>query len=44
MRVLVTGHDGYIGRALVPMLLERGHAVTGLDSCLFADCLSLIHI
>lgn len=38
MRVLVTGHDGYIGRALVPMLLERGHAVTGLDSCLFADC------
>ncbi|GBD42773.1 UDP-glucose 4-epimerase [bacterium HR40] len=38
MRVLVTGHDGYIGHVLVPMLLERGHEVTGLDSFLFADC------
>ena len=24
MRVLVTGHGGYIGTSLVPMLLERG--------------------
>lgn len=38
MRVLVTGHDGYIGHVLVPMLLERGHEVTGLDSFLFEDC------
>lgn len=37
-RILVTGHDGYIGRALVPMLVERGHDVTGLDSFLFAGC------
>jgi nucleoside-diphosphate-sugar epimerase len=37
-RVLVTGHDGYIGRALVPMLVGRGHDVTGLDSFLFAGC------
>ena len=37
-RILVTGHDGYIGRALVPMLVERGHEVTGLDSFLFAGC------
>ena len=38
MKVLVTGHKGYIGSVLVPMLLERGHDVTGLDSDLFADC------
>lgn len=31
MRVLVTGADGYIGAILGPVLLERGHAVTGLD-------------
>lgn len=38
MRVLVTGHDGYIGHVLVPMLQQRGHEVTGLDSFLFEDC------
>ena len=38
MRVLVTGHNGYIGAVLVPMLLDAGHEVTGLDSYLFADC------
>jgi nucleoside-diphosphate-sugar epimerase len=38
MKVLVTGHDGYIGTVLVPMLLEAGHEVTGLDSFIFGDC------
>ena len=38
MRILVTGHLGYIGTVLVPMLLERGHDVVGLDSDLFEDC------
>lgn len=38
MRILLTGHKGYIGSVLTPMLLERGHDVTGLDSDLFADC------
>ena len=38
MRVLVTGHDGYIGDALVPLLQGAGHDVVGLDSCLFGDC------
>ncbi len=38
MKVLVTGHDGYIGHVLTPMLLERGHDVTGLDSFLYEDC------
>jgi len=39
MRVLVTGHHGYIGSVLVPLLLESGHDVVGLDSDLFASCL-----
>lgn len=38
MRVLVTGHAGYIGGRLVPMLLERGHTVVGLDSDLYEEC------
>lgn len=35
MRVLVTGHLGYIGTILVPMLLNKGHEVVGLDSDLY---------
>jgi nucleoside-diphosphate-sugar epimerase len=38
MRVLVTGHHGYIGCVLVPMLQRAGHEVTGLDSFLFEGC------
>jgi nucleoside-diphosphate-sugar epimerase len=38
MRILVTGHNGYIGSVLVPMLLDGGHTVTGLDSNLFEEC------
>ena len=38
MKVLVTGHKGYIGTILVPMLKEYGHEVTGLDTDLFRDC------
>lgn len=38
MRVLVTGHKGYIGTVLVPMLQQAGHEVVGLDSDLFANC------
>jgi nucleoside-diphosphate-sugar epimerase len=38
MRLLVTGHDGYIGCVLVPMLRERGHEVAGLDSHLYEGC------
>jgi nucleoside-diphosphate-sugar epimerase len=38
MKILVSGHDGYIGSALAPILLEAGHEVVGLDSHLFHDC------
>jgi nucleoside-diphosphate-sugar epimerase len=36
MRVLLTGHKGYIGTVMVPMLLAQGHEVIGLDSDLYA--------
>lgn len=35
MRVLVTGHQGYIGTVLTPMLQRAGYEVAGLDSDLF---------
>jgi len=35
MRVLVTGHAGYIGSVLVPLLEARGHQVSGLDTQLY---------
>jgi nucleoside-diphosphate-sugar epimerase len=38
MRVLVTGHLGYIGTVLTPMLARAGHDVTGYDSDLFERC------
>ncbi len=38
MRVLVTGHRGYVGTVLTPMLLQAGHEVVGLDSDLYARC------
>lgn len=39
MRVLVTGHNGYIGTILVPMLQAHGHEVVGLDTDYFRSCL-----
>lgn len=38
MKVLVTGHQGYIGSVMVPMLLQAGHKVTGYDSDLYRRC------
>ena len=32
MRVLVTGHHGYIGSVMTGMLTRAGHDVTGLDT------------
>ena len=38
MRVLVTGHNGYIGSILAPAFLDAGHDVVGLDTGYYADC------
>ena len=38
MRILLTGHKGYIGAVAATMLREAGHAPVGLDTDLFAGC------
>lgn len=42
MNVLVTGHRGYIGSVLTPMLLDAGHRVTGVDAGYFSDQPSML--
>ena len=38
MRILLTGHRGYIGTVMAPILRAAGHDVVGLDSDLFEAC------
>ncbi|MFC2053422.1 NAD-dependent epimerase/dehydratase family protein [Chloroflexota bacterium] len=38
MRILLTGHKGYIGTIMVPMLIKEGYDVVGLDSDLYRLC------
>jgi len=38
VRILVTGHDGYVGAVLTGMLRQAGHDVEGLDTGFFAGC------
>ena len=39
MKILVSGNLGYIGSVLVPILISRGHEVTGYDIGYYKDCL-----
>jgi nucleoside-diphosphate-sugar epimerase len=38
VKVLVTGHGGYIGAVLAPFLARAGHDVTGLDTMFYDGC------
>jgi len=38
MKLLVTGHLGYLGVEMTSRLLAAGHEVVGLDVDYFADC------
>ncbi len=38
LRVLMTGHNGYVGSVMAPYLLEAGHTVVGLDTGYFSLC------
>jgi nucleoside-diphosphate-sugar epimerase len=38
MKILMTGHKGYIGVVAAPILKAAGHQVVGLDSDLYAGC------
>ena len=38
MRVLVTGHHGYIGSVLTPTVESAGHEVVGLDTLFYEGC------
>ena len=38
MRIMVTGHLGYIGTVMVPLLRAEGHEINGLDSDIFKEC------
>ena len=32
IKVLVTGSEGSLGQAVIPLLLKKGYAVTGVDN------------
>ena len=37
MKVLLTGHDGYIGSVMMPVLQAAGHQVVGVDTFYYSD-------
>jgi len=38
MKILLTGHHGFIGSVCGPLLMDAGHEVVGLDTLLYRDC------
>jgi len=38
MQLLITGHNGYLGRVMARFLEQRGHRVVGLDTGFYEDC------
>lgn len=37
-RILITGHNGYLGSVIAPYLVSRGYDVVGLDVGYFREC------
>jgi nucleoside-diphosphate-sugar epimerase len=37
-RILITGHNGYIGSVMAPVLMQAGYDVVGLDTGYFSQC------
>jgi len=37
-RILVTGHNGYIGSVMVPVFVQAGYEVVGYDTGYFREC------
>jgi len=37
-RILITGHEGYIGSVMAPFFLDAGYEVVGLDAGFFQEC------
>ena len=44
MRTVVTGAAGFIGSHLCEALVDRGHAVVGVDNLLTGDLANLAHL
>src|SRR6185436_16334488 len=38
MKILLTGHNGYIGSVMVPFLQAAGHSLVGFDNYYYEDC------
>jgi nucleoside-diphosphate-sugar epimerase len=38
VKILLTGHHGYIGSVCGPLLADAGHEVVGLDTFFYRDC------
>jgi len=42
-RLLITGHDGYIGSVMTAWLVQQGYRVVGLDTGYYRDCALIPH-